>query len=326
MRDELNVEVEAELDRCLTLIMERGIISGAQLDSLTDDLALGVRTPGMLLNDISPLLRLADRGGLPQDRCAAHQNVPQPAKRGFGPRRTDAAASAAVQAECAIAGNAGVSVIAEMEALLALAHEASGGTDNVEDDTEGHFGAELESALVGLTALGIASLPSLAGGLATPEGGGGFGEAGDEEGLLAGLNQASADGACVAAINCAQQLNGDLAPEGAWDEPASSEDGYDEDVSGGDRVVGSAGTLAVVLDLHYLQLAGSSFSLQTDWEVAALEAAIERRVGGGVSQRYACDSDPDQDSKHGEPARGLHRAGDGGWHEARLAGLVLVPV
>jgi len=63
-------------------------------------------------------------------------------------------------------------------------------------------------------------------------------------------------------------------------------------------MVGSAGSLAIVLDVHYVQLAGSSFSLQTDWEVAALEEAIERRVGGVVTHRYACDSDPDP--KHGE--------------------------
>jgi len=300
-RDAVDVKVEAELDSCLALLMERGVMSEAQVDRVTDDLALGTKTPQMLLNDILPLLRLAGRGGGPKERGTACENVPQPAKRGFGPRRTDATSDSAlaVQADCVLAKAPGASVMAEMEALLALAHEASGGACHIggEYDLKAGFEAGVESVVVGVTALGIASLPSSC--PAVPAVGGGVGETGDAGRLHTGEVQGAADGTCVAASDSVHGSNAELATKGIWGEDASSECGCDEGgFRGSARMVGSAGSLAIVLDVHYVQLAGSSFSLQTDWEVAALEEAIERRVGGVVTHRYACDSDPDP--KHGE--------------------------
>ena len=50
-------------------------------------------------------------------------------------------------------------------------------------------------------------------------------------------------------------------------------------------------SIGIVIDLHYLQVAASSFSLATSWSVPAFEEALVTACGGGeVTVRLACDS------------------------------------
>lgn len=66
-------------------------------------------------------------------------------------------------------------------------------------------------------------------------------------------------------------------------------------------------TIGVVIDLHYLQIAASSFSLATAWSVPAFEAALIDACGGGeITMRFACDSTP-----HGADAAGSPGGGKG---------------
>ena len=54
-------------------------------------------------------------------------------------------------------------------------------------------------------------------------------------------------------------------------------------------------TIGVVLDLHYLQITASSFSLQTDWSLPDFEEALVAACGGGtIVQRFACDAALDE--------------------------------
>ena len=62
-------------------------------------------------------------------------------------------------------------------------------------------------------------------------------------------------------------------------------------------------TIGVVLDLHFLQLYASSFSLQTDWSLPDFEEALVRACGGGtIVTRIACDSclDDHLEQNHGK--------------------------
>ena len=74
-------------------------------------------------------------------------------------------------------------------------------------------------------------------------------------------------------------------------------------------------TIGVVLDLHYLQITASSFSLQTDWSLPDFEEALVAACGGGtIVQRFACDAALDEygeQHNHGKAAlhARLRRAG-----------------
>ena len=154
-------------------------------------------------------------------------------------------------------------------------------------DSNGSFHLDLHSALVGLETLGMEDEP-MAGHLQAFTGGTGRG--GENRNAEGGSGQ-------------------DEEEQGMLDEydveAFIESGGWEEDARDPGRILEDEGSLAIVLDLHYLQLAGASFSLQTDWEVAALEHAIQRRVGGVITSRYACDSDPDPDGKFGALARSL---------------------
>jgi hypothetical protein len=78
-------------------------------------------------------------------------------------------------------------------------------------------------------------------------------------------------------------------------------------------------TIGVVLDLHYLQITASSFSLQTDWSLPDFEEALVAACGGGtIVQRFACDAALDE---HGEQ----HNHGKAALHaRLRRAGYELV--
>ena len=78
-------------------------------------------------------------------------------------------------------------------------------------------------------------------------------------------------------------------------------------------------SIGVVLDLHYLQITASSFSLQTDWSLPDFEQALVAACGGGtIVQRFACDAALDE---HGEQ----HNHGKAALHaRLRRAGYELV--
>ena len=81
-------------------------------------------------------------------------------------------------------------------------------------------------------------------------------------------------------------------------------------------------TLGVVLDLHYLQIAASSYSLQTTWSVSALEEALLACCGGGViTVRYACDSEhaDSEASARGHGKASLHRQLEAAGYELSLS-------
>lgn len=64
-------------------------------------------------------------------------------------------------------------------------------------------------------------------------------------------------------------------------------------------------TIGVVLDLHYLQITASTFSLQTDWSLPDFEEALVVSCGGGrITHRCACDAalDAHADAGHGKAA------------------------
>ena len=74
---------------------------------------------------------------------------------------------------------------------------------------------------------------------------------------------------------------------------ASSPEELADGLSALSLVPRGAETYGIVLDLHYLQIAAASYSLQTAWSVASLEAALMDACGGSTSDiaaRYACDS------------------------------------
>ena len=90
--------------------------------------------------------------------------------------------------------------------------------------------------------------------------------------------------------------------ESIWeiDDPSRAYDGQLDDDPDDDD--GEAGTIGIVIDLHYLQVAASSFSLTTAWSVPAFEQALVRSCGGGsVSVRIACDSCQYDASRRGSP-------------------------
>jgi len=79
-------------------------------------------------------------------------------------------------------------------------------------------------------------------------------------------------------------------------------------------------TIGVVIDLHYLQITASTFSLQTDWSLPGFEAALVVACGGGkITHRYACDAalDAHADAGHGKAA--LHSRLRAGGYELVLS-------
>jgi len=332
-------DVDAELDRCLAEALERRVLSEAEIDRITDDLALGVKTARALVGDISPLLRLAGRSHDADSGQRKKERPPPPAanvpdtKRGFGPRRQTSPASSSVPsaaAALAAAKDTGCSMMAEMEALLALAHEASGG------------GAVLDDAAIAAAATAAAAMAAVLKLEVVPSRGMTFGASAASEratfdtsaepsldtsaapslAMMRSLHQedygsleqaaeeraeeeAEAEGlgyGLEPALAALRSLGlADLEPyetvypstpqataaADTEEEGEEDEEGYEGDEQGEgageggeapvERLVGVGGALALVLDLHYLQLAGSSFSLQTDWEPTELEKAIEAR-------------------------------------------------
>ncbi|KAL1525556.1 hypothetical protein AB1Y20_020411 [Prymnesium parvum] len=80
------------------------------------------------------------------------------------------------------------------------------------------------------------------------------------------------------------------AAEEAWAEHESEEGEWGGEEGAAVRE-GGGGTIGIILDVHYLQVAASSFSLATTWSVPDFEAALVRASGGGaVRLRIACDS------------------------------------
>ncbi|KAL3918656.1 MAG: hypothetical protein SGPRY_005928 [Prymnesium sp.] len=120
--------------------------------------------------------------------------------------------------------------------------------------------------------------------------------------LLAQYAPESGDGAChPVPADSMEGASGDLEMEldqSVWevDEPSpyENEEGTVEDESA---------TIGIVIDLHYLQVAASAFSLATAWSVPAFEKAVRRACGGGrITLRIACDScHHDDESDAGKP-------------------------
>ena len=126
---------------------------------------------------------------------------------------------------------------------------------------------------------------------------------GEEEALFvlrrAGGKRAGAEGEASAAGQHGGAHGGQGAA-GAMDEDEDDtrqgDDDDDDEGSasgrGGGGALPAGASIGIIIDLHYLQVAASTFSLSTTWSVADFEAALVAACGGGpVTCRFACDSE-----------------------------------
>ena len=213
---------EEELDALLAQALSEGALTESAVDEITDSIARGSRGVGGLIQELRPRLRTPPPKA--PNRKARRAHLQQHGEVGGG------------------GGEVG-GLMAEMEALLALAQDTSGGHDSAavgEGDEAGAF--DMSDVL--------RDVPSADG---------------EGDGLVEG---------------------------GVEGIGAGGVEGCGEEGGGGDECFGGEGEgegegecvglrIGLVLDLHYLQLAGSAFSLQTDRDPRELEASIYPRAVSG---------------------------------------------
>lgn len=211
---------EEELDALLAQALSEGALTESAVDEITDSIARGSRGVGGLIQELRPRLRTPPPKA--PNRKARRAHLQQHGEVGGG------------------GGEVG-GLMAEMEALLALAQDTSGGHDSAavgEGDEAGAF--DMSDVL--------RDVPSA-----------------DGEGD--GLVEGGVEGIGAGGV------------EGCGEEGGGGDECFGGEGEGEGECVGLR--IGLVLDLHYLQLAGSAFSLQTDWDPRELEASIYPRAVSG---------------------------------------------